>query len=174
MTDPNATPSPYGEPTPPPAGGPTPPPRTGPVNYGQQRPMPPGYGQPGYGQPGYGQPPHGRPGGLSSDDVMWGSAAHWSSFVAALIALGFLGPLIIMLTKGNESPWVRRNAVESLNFQLSTLAYGLVSLALCFVLIGFVLLPIVGVLWLAGTIIGSVKAARGEEYRYPVTVRLVH
>ena len=163
MTDPNATPSPYGEPTPPPAGGPTPPPRTGPVNYGQQRPMPPGYGQ----------PPHARPGGLSSDDVMWGSAAHWSSFVAAVIALGFLGPLIIMLTKGNESPWVRRNAVESLNFQLSTLAYGLVSLALCFVLIGFVLLPIVGVVWLACTIIGSVKAARGEEYRYPVTVRLV-
>lgn len=172
MTDPNATPSPYGEPTPPPsAGGPTPPPRTGPVNYGQQRPMPPGYGQP---PSGYGQPSPPRHGGLSSDDVMWGSAAHWSSFVAAVIALGFLGPLIIMLTKGNESPWVRRNAVESLNFQLSMLAYGLVSLALCFVLIGFVLLPIVGVLWLACTIIGSVKAARGEEYSYPVTVRLVH
>lgn len=171
MTDPNATPSPYGEPTPPPAGGPTPPPRTGPVNYGQQRPMPPGYGQP---PPAYGQPQPARPGGLSSDDVMWGSAAHWSSFVAAVIALAFLGPLIIMLTKGNESPWVRRNAVESLNFQLSILAYGLVSLALCFVLIGFVLLPIVGVLWLVCTIIGSVKAARGEEYRYPVTVRLVN
>ena len=174
MTDPNATPSPYGEPTPPPAGGPTPPPRTGPVNYGQQRPMPPGYGQPGYGQPGYGQPPHARPGGLSSDDVMWGSAAHWSSFVAALIALGFLGPLIIMLTKGNESPWVRRNAVESLNFQLSILLYLIVSGVLIIAVIGFVLLPIVGLTWLVCTIIASVKAARGEEYHYPVTIRLVH
>jgi uncharacterized Tic20 family protein len=148
MTDPNATPPPYGESTPPSHGQPTPPPA------GNQSPA--------------------RPGGIPGDEQVWGSAAHWSSFVAAAVALAFLGPLIVMLTKGNESPWVRRNAVESLNFQLSTLAYGLVSLALCFVLIGFVLLPIVGVLWLAGTIIGSVKAARGEEYRYPVTVRLVH
>jgi uncharacterized Tic20 family protein len=162
MSDPNATPPPYGEPTPPPTGGPTPPPygagsphpAPGPVNYGRQPPA--------------------RPGGLTSDELMWGSAAHWSSLVAAVIALAFLGPLIVMLTKGNESEWVRRNAVESLNFQLSILIYGAISLALCFVLIGFVLLPIVGLAWLVCTIIGSVKAARGEEYRYPLTIRMVH
>jgi uncharacterized Tic20 family protein len=133
--------------------------------------MPPGYGQ---SPSGYGQPQPARPGGLSSDDLMWGSAAHWSSFVAAVIALGFLGPLIVMLTKGNESPWVRRNAVESLNFQLSILLYAIVSGVLIIAVIGFVLLPIVGLIWLICTIIASVRAARGEEYHYPVTIRLIH
>ena len=78
------------------------------------------------------------------------------------------GPLIVMLTKGNESPWVRRNAVESLNFQLSILLYAIVSGVLIIAVIGFVLLPIVGLTWLICTIIASVKAARGDEYHDPV------
>jgi uncharacterized protein len=124
-------------------------------------------------QYGYGHQPPQRPGGLTSGELTWGGAAHWSSFVAAAVALGFLGPLIVMLTKGNESAWVRRQAVESLNFQLSILIYALVSAALLLVLIGFLLLPLVGLLWLICTIIASVKAARGEDYRYPVTIRMV-
>ncbi len=180
MTDPNATPPPYGEPTPPPhgqptpppAGGPTPPPATGPANYGQQQ-----YGQQ-YGQqpqlPPAGHQSPARPGGIAGDELVWGSAAHWSSFVAAAVALSFLGPLIVMLTKGNESPWVRRNAVESLNFQLSILLYLIVSAVLIIAVIGFVLLPIVGLTWLICTIIASIRAARGEEYHYPVTIRLIH
>jgi len=35
------------------------------------------------------------------------------------IVLGFLAPLIIMLTKGNESPYTKRHAVEALNFQIT-------------------------------------------------------
>jgi uncharacterized protein len=178
MTDPNATPPPYGDskpphgqPTPPPAGGPTPPSGTGPANYGRQ------YGQQ-YGQqpqlPPTGHQSPARPGGLTGDELVWGSAAHWSSFVAAAVALAFLGPLIVMLTKGNESPWVRRNAVESLNFQLSILLYLIVSGVLIIVVIGLVLLPIVGLTWLICTIIASIRAARGEEYHYPVTIRMVH
>ena len=58
------------------------------------------------------------------DERTWATAAHWSALVAACVALAFLGPLVVLLAKGNESPWVRRNAVESLNFQLSMLIYG--------------------------------------------------
>ena len=121
---------------------------------------------------GWGQPAM-HPAGLTNDELTWGGAAHWSSLVASVVALSFLGPLIVMLTKGNESPYVRRQAVESLNFQLSILIYGAVSFALCFVLIGFVLLPIVGLTWLICTIIGSIRSSRGEDYRYPVTIRMV-
>jgi uncharacterized Tic20 family protein len=32
---------------------------------------------------------------------------------------------------------------------------------------------VVGIAWLVLTIIGSVRAARGEEYRYPLTIRMV-
>lgn len=104
----------------------------------------------------------------------WIGAAHWSALVTSLIGgFAFLGPLLVMLLKGNESPAVRRNAVESLNFQLSILIYGLISFVLIFVLIGFLLLPIVGLFWLIMTIIGAVKASAGEDFRYPLTIRMV-
>jgi uncharacterized protein len=149
-----------------PAGSQQPPPA-----YGQ--PQQPTYGPPpGYaGQPMYQQPVN--PGGLTNDEITWGSAAHWSALVATVIGLPFLGPLIVMLTKGNELPYVRRQAVESLNFQLSIMIYAVVSFVLLIVVVGIFLLLIVGLAWLVFTIIGAVRASHGEEYRYPLTIRMV-
>nr|WP_218877351.1 DUF4870 domain-containing protein [Nocardioides marinisabuli] len=110
---------------------------------------------------------------MTPDERTWGGAAHWSALVGAFVAMAFLGPLLVLLLKGSTSPYVRRQAVESLNFQLSMLIYVAVSFVLAFVLIGFLLLPVVGVLWLVFTIIGSVKSAEGGEYRYPLTIRMV-
>lgn len=148
-----------------------------------QQPYPQqGYPQQGYPQPGYPQPqypqqyPPGyatRPPMSPTDERTWGCAAHWSAFVASMVALSFLGPLIVMLAKGNESAYVRRQAVESLNFQLSILIYGIVSFVLVFVIVGFLLLPAVGLLWLIGTILGTVRSSSGQEYRYPLTIRMV-
>jgi uncharacterized Tic20 family protein len=114
---------------------------------------------------------------------MWATAAHWSALVAAFVALAFLGPLVVLLAKGNESPWVRRNAVESLNFQLSMLIYGfagtLVAIVLAVLTLGLGLLLIIplalafAAFWLVMTIIGAMKAGNGEDYRYPLTIRMV-
>jgi len=140
--------------------------------------QPPAYGEQPAGQqpPEYQQPYAGPPaqyGAPTPQEVTWGCAAHWSALVASVVALSFLGPLIVMLTKGNESAYVRRQAVESLNFQLSILIYAIISFVLIFVLVGFVLLPIVGLMWLVFTIIGSIRSSHGEEYRYPLTIRMV-
>jgi uncharacterized protein len=148
---------------------------------GQPAPGQPSYGQPAYGQPPEQQHPQGQPpsaqqpgaGGLTADERTWGGAAHWSALVASLIGLSFLGPLVVMLTKGNESPWIRRQSVESLNFQLSVLIYGIVSAILIIVLVGILMLVAVGIFWLVFTIIASVKAGNGEDYRYPLTIRMV-
>ncbi len=156
-------------------------PMTGPGAFGIPPTGPPHQWQPGsaasspYGDHGTPRPdqPHLAPGNPTPDEVTWGGAAHWSAFVASFVALAFLGPLVIMLTKGNESAYIRRQAVESLNFQLSILIYAGVSFVLLFVLVGFLLLPAVGLLWLICTVLGSVRAARGEEYRYPLTIRMV-
>lgn len=121
-------------------------------------------------------PPYssGQPVPISPSEQTWGGAAHWSAFLGAWLALAFLGPLVVLLVKGNESPYVRRQAVEALNFQLSILIYGIVSVILMLLLVGFLLFALVCVMWLVFTIIGSVKAAQGEIYRYPLTLRLVH
>lgn len=108
-----------------------------------------------------------------SEERTWAGAAHWGALVASVVGFAFLGPLLVLLVKGRESPFVRRNAVESLNFQLSVLIYGLVSLVACLVLIGFLLLAVLGVAWLVLTIIGAVRASSGVEFRYPLTLRMV-
>lgn len=132
-----------------------------------------------------GPPPYGAPGaGMSpGEERGWAGAAHWSALVAAFVALAFLGPLVVLLAKGNQSPWVRRNAVESLNFQLSMLIYGfvgtIVAVVVTFVTLGLGLLVIIplalafGGFWLVMTIIGAVKSGNGEDYRYPLTIRMV-
>jgi uncharacterized protein len=143
---------------------------------GQQPPDQPAYGQPPAQNPYGQQPPYAQqpgPGGATVEERNWGGAAHWSALVAGVIGLPFLGPLIVMLTKGNESPWVRRQAVESLNFQLSIMIYAIVSGILIFVLIGILLLAAVVIGWLIFTILGAIKAANGEDYRYPLTIRMV-
>jgi uncharacterized Tic20 family protein len=75
--------------------------------------------------------------------------------------------------KKDESQFVADQARESLNFQISLLIYALISGVLVVVLIGLLLLPIIWVVGVILTIIASVKAANGEAYRYPLTIRLI-
>ena len=168
-------PPPSGQPAAPPWGSPAGPP-SGPPS-GQQ--------QVGWQQPGAYPPPqpwqgHAGPLGQAgsritpSEERTWAGAAHWSALIASLVVLAFLGPLLVLLVKGNDSPFVRRQAVESLNFQLTILIAAIVSFALLFVVVGVLLLPVVGVVWLVFTIIGAVKASSGEDYRYPFALRMVH
>ena len=104
----------------------------------------------------------------------WAMTAHLSGFVAAYLALGFLGPLVVLLAAGHRSPFVRRHAVEALNFNLSILLYAAVSTVLVLVLIGIPMLLTVGVLSLVSVVLGAVAASRGEEFRYPMSIRFVH
>ena len=143
--------------------------------------------QPDYPQPAYQQSPDNPYGQAQQpypvygsadptpNDRTWAGASHWGTLVAAWLAMGFLAPLIIMLTIGNQSGYVRKHAVESLNFQISLLIYGAVGFL--FVLFTFglgALIVLVAVIAaLVFIIVASVKAQNGEDYRYPLTLRLV-
>ena len=99
-------------------------------------------------------------------------AAHIGSLVAAWFALGLIAPLLVLLIKGGSSPYIRRHAVESLNFQIHALLYTFVCFVLMFVVIGFVLIAAYGVFYLVCVITATVRASNGAEYRYPLTLRL--
>jgi hypothetical protein len=109
----------------------------------------------------------------TQDEKMWGMLAHLSALVAGLFGFPFLGPLIVMLTKGKESKWVEMQAKEALNFQITATIAIWVAAALMLCVIGLILLPLVGLGALVLTIIGGIKANNGEMYRYPATIRLV-
>lgn len=118
--------------------------------------------------------PRNQPVPVTAEDRNWAMAAHVGSIVTAWFALGLVAPLVVLLVRGNVSPYVRRHAVESLNFQLNAFVLTIVFALLMFVLIGFVLLPLYGVFYLVFVVIGTIKAGNGEEFRYPLTVRIVH
>ncbi|MGI8676692.1 MAG: DUF4870 domain-containing protein, partial [Nocardioidaceae bacterium] len=118
--------------------------------------------------------PYGRPQSeaqamTTSDERNWAMAAHLGSFLAAWFALGLLAPLAVLLFKGNSSDFVRRHAIESLNFQINALVYTVVFVILLFLLVGFVLLPLYGLFYLICVILGGVRASQGTDFRYPLT-----
>jgi uncharacterized protein len=133
--------------------------------------VPPGGGPP-MGGPPAGGPPGQRP--LPPDqERLWGMLAHLLSFVAAYIALGFVAPLIVLLVFGPRSAYVRANAVESLNFNLSWLLYAVVAGILLIIGIGLLILIALGIAYVVLVIIASVRANNGEFFRYPLTIRFV-
>ena len=122
----------------------------------------------------------------TSDERGWAMAAHlcgllWILGGGGLIFLPFgglalftiLGPLIILLAKGSASPFVAVQAKESLNFQITVWLLGLLFVLLAFVLVGFVLLWILGVVNLVLVIIAAIRVSDGTTYRYPFALRLV-
>lgn len=129
--------------------------------YGQQAP----YGQ----QPPYGQyGAHGQqPGGY------YPSPEEQSAAVLTHIGGGFtnwLIPLIMYLSKKDESPYNRDQAVQALNFQLP--------LIIGYFIAGFLMFFLIGIfIWigiLVYSLVHSFRAAnavkQGEWYRYPYNV----
>lgn len=104
----------------------------------------------------------------TSDDRTWAMIAQVGGIV-----VGFLAGLIVMLTKGKESDFVRRHAVEALNFQITVAIAYIVSLILTIVVIGLLLLPIVFIGSLVLMIMAGIAANNGQEYRYPINIRIV-
>jgi uncharacterized protein len=110
-------------------------------------------------------PPLGEP---TSDDRTWAAFSHWGAII-----LGFIAPLVIMLTKGKESGFVREQSVESLNFQITVLIGVVASVILIFVIIGIFTLIAIAVAALVFEIMAGIAANNGRAYRYPFALRLV-
>lgn len=84
-----------------------------------------------------------------------------------------LAPLLFWLWKRDVDPAVDEHGKESLNFQLSMTIYTIVAAVSIFVLVGFVLLPLVLVANLVLIIMASLEASKGRFFRYPVTIRFL-
>ena len=137
-------------------------------------PPPPGYGYSAYPPPGV------QSNALSpSEERTWAMFAHIGALIAAVVAMAFLAPLLILLVQGPRSPFVRRHAMESLNFQITLLIALATGGALSVLTLGLaliVVLPVALVIAVAALvfiILASVAANNGEDYRYPWTLRLV-
>jgi uncharacterized Tic20 family protein len=164
-----------------PASAPPPPPSPSPVSQnagmgGPGTPLPTdtpalGYANPSYGYPGryVGPPP-------DANAKSMGMLCHLLSLAGYIIPIPFanvIAPLVLWQMKKAEHPFIDDQGKESVNFQITVLIAVLIGLATLCIGIGFVVLPVVGIVALVFVIIASVKAYNGEAYRYPLTLRLV-
>jgi hypothetical protein len=115
------------------------------------------------------------PSAPSPDERNMALLAHIGTLAGYMIGFGhIIVPLVIWLMKRDESDFVRRNALESLNFQISMTIWLAISIALSFILIGIPMLIVLGIVDLVCIIIATMRANEGECYRYPITIRLIN
>lgn len=111
---------------------------------------------------------------VSSDDQTWGIITHAAAFVGFVIPLGnILGPLVVWAIKKDESRFVDENGKQVLNFQITWTIFLIVSGLTIFIVIGFLLLPLVALGWLILMIIGIIRASNDEVYDFPLTLDLI-
>ncbi|MBD2703924.1 DUF4870 domain-containing protein [Spirosoma sp. BT702] len=109
-----------------------------------------------------------------SDERMWAMLSHLIALPGSFFLIGtVLGPVIIWQINKDKSAYVDYHGKESVNFQITMALATAVSIVLMFVIIGFVLICIVGLVWLIFTVIAGIKANNGEYYRYPLTIRFI-
>jgi uncharacterized Tic20 family protein len=118
-----------------------------------------------------------QPSALSaSEDHQWGSFAHLGGIV------GILPALIIWLVFKDRGSFTNTEGKEALNFQITVIlasialwiVVGILAVALWFLAFLLVFLPYVP--WVASvifSILGFLKAKDGQNYRYPVSLRLI-
>jgi uncharacterized protein len=104
----------------------------------------------------------------------WATLAHLGGFGFVLFGLGHIVvPLVILLFKGSDDPFIDDQAREALNFQISVSIYGLACGLLFCLGIGFIAAIAVGIADIALIILAAIRANSGERYQYPLTIRFV-
>ena len=112
----------------------------------------------------------------SKSSINWGMLCHLAGLTTYLgIPLGnIIAPLVIWLLKKDTIPLVNEQGRESVNFNISYTLYALVAGVLCYVVVGFVVLPVVIVAHIVLAIRATMKANRGESVHYPFSLRFIN
>lgn len=104
----------------------------------------------------------------SDEEKLLGMLLFLLNFFTAII-----GPLIIWLLKREESAYVDHHGKEYFNLIISFFIYEIIAAVTLVIGIGFILIPILSIVFLIFIIIGAVKAYQGEYYRFPLIFRLI-
>jgi hypothetical protein len=111
----------------------------------------------------------------TENERTWGMLAHLSALVGLVFPLvgNILGPLLVWLTKRDQSAFIATQAKEALNFNITVTLAGVVCGFLALIFIGFLLGTALFIAWLVMTLVAAIRASEGVLYHYPLSLRLV-
>ena len=120
---------------------------------------------------------HGYTNAVEQNDRTWETACHLSALIliAGIPAANVLAPLIIWIIRKNQSPGTDRHGRAVLNFQLAMTLYFLILFLLGKVTPLAVPVGICLRVWAYLNILfilrGGYKAAKGDLFKYPFSIR---
>jgi len=103
------------------------------------------------------------------DERTWALVAHVGGLVTS-----FVVPLVVWLAKGDDGEFVRDQAREALNFQITLLIASVIGTTTTVCLgLGYLILAVVGIADLVLSLVAALRSYDGHRYRYPATLRLI-
>ncbi|MFN0058168.1 MAG: DUF4870 domain-containing protein [Planctomycetota bacterium] len=109
---------------------------------------------------------------IAPEERAMAALAHLSGLAGYLVPLGGIVAPIVLMCMQRETPIVPTIARQALYLNIAVLAAciinGLLFLTVVYIPIGILVFIVLGVVGVLLPILGAVKAANGEYYRYPV------
>lgn len=84
-----------------------------------------------------------------------------------------LAPLIFWRMKRKNHPEFDEAAKEIINLQIIFFICKLIALGLCFVTVGFFMIPMLFIIWVFFIILPVNKIVHGERFKYPFMIRFI-
>lgn len=104
----------------------------------------------------------------------WATILHLSLLAGLIVPVGgLIAPIIIYILKKDDVPGLQAHGHVVFNWMISALIYGVISVILMLVLIGFVMIWLLALLALIFPIIGAIKANDGELWPYPLSIQFL-
>jgi uncharacterized Tic20 family protein len=101
----------------------------------------------------------------------WGALLHFSILAGHVVPLaGLVVPIAIWQLKKIDLPGIDAHGKNAVNWIISLIIYIAISIVLVFIVIGIPILVVLGALSLIFPIVGGIKAANGEVWKYPMAI----
>ena len=111
----------------------------------------------------------------SQTEKQWVIASHLGTLLGYVVPFGnIIVPLIIWISKKEESKTIEDQAKESLNFQITVTIFAIIAGVLVLILVGIFLIFAVAIFQLIFVIIATIEVDKGNLYRYPLNIRLIN
>ena len=110
----------------------------------------------------------------TADERQMGMFLHLSQLAnIILFPIGIVLPIVLWQTQKEKIPALDAHGKMVTNWMISITIYGIISILLMFVLIGFLLIIAVGLMGIIFPIVGGIKANNGELWQYPLTLKFI-
>jgi len=111
---------------------------------------------------------------VTSEQRQMGMFLHLSQLAGLIVPFGgIILPVVLWQTQKDKMPALDAHGKMVVNWMISALIYGAVSVVLMLVLVGFLTIFAVAILHIVFPIIGAIKANNGELWEYPLTIKFL-